>query len=392
MKRRIIAVLCAGILALSLAGCGQGSQTTGTSGKTESQTAKESQTAGKEVTSEQAAEDGKTAGTEDKTAQTGKSETENQSQAAGTEELKAPEGFPKDPITVVVGFAAGGGVDTATRLMMKYVQEYVDVPIIVTNTTGASGVVAVTDVLKKPADGYTMVTLASGAALGDCTGTATYSYLDDIEFIALQDSVPYALSFRKDDERFQTGEEFLAYVKEHPGEITVALSGVNNANHLAALSMVEDYDYQMELVPFDGSANAKTAFLGGHVDAFCETILETKSMMEEGMSVCVCTFGNMDFSSDLPGVPTSEDLGMKLKITGTNRGYGYRKGVDPEIVNYMSAIMKKVTEDPRFIEECKKMGLEHCINYMDASEYRTFAEEEYNSYMALCQALGIAKK
>ena len=386
MKKQIAAILCAGVLALSLAGCGQTNQTA----KQPAETAK---TTGQEETkdtaaagnTEKAAEESKSA----KGQETGK--TESAQQASGTEQLKAPEGFPKEPITVVVGFAAGGGVDTAARLMMKYVQEYIDVPIIVTNTTGASGVVAVTDVLKKPADGYTLVALASGAALGDCTGTATYSYLDDIEFVALQDSVPYALSFRKDDERFQTGEEFLAYVKEHPGEITVALSGVNNANHLAALSMVEDYDYQMELVPFDGSANAKTAFLGGHVDAFCETILETKSMMEEGMSICVCTFGDMDFSSELPGVPTAEDLGMKLKITGTNRGYGYKKGVDPEIVNYISAIMKKVTEDPRFIEECGKMGLGNCINYKNSEDYRAFAEEEYNSYMELCRSLGIAK-
>lgn len=377
MKKKLMAVLCAGVLAFSLAGCGQTGKTLETTGKTEP-AAKESQSE-----------------PDSKVPATKQQETEKQDsglQVSDADQLKAPEGFPKGPITVVVGFAAGGGVDTAARLMMKYVQEYIDVPIIVTNTTGASGVVAVTDVLKKPADGYTMVTLASGAALGDCTGTASYSYLDDIEFIALQDSVPYALSFRKDDGRFQTGEEFLAYVKEHPGEITVALSGVNNANHLAALSMVEDYDYQMELVPFDGSANAKTAFLGGHVDAFCETILETKSMMEEDMSVCVCTFGDMDFSSELPGVPTSEDLGMELKITGTNRGYGYKKGVDPEIVNYMSAIMKKVTEDPRFIEECKRMGLENCINYKDAKEYRTFAEDEYHSYMELCRSLGIAKE
>lgn len=375
MKKQITAILCAGLLGLSLAGCGQSQQAAGRSTTEQTTKAAESKS---EDTSLASGQETKAADTE--------------AASVDTSELKAPEGFPKEPITVVVGFAAGGGVDTAARLMMKYVQEYIDVPIIVTNTTGASGVVAVTDVLKKPADGYTMVTLASGAALGDCTGTASYSYLDDIEFIALQDSVPYALSFRKDDDRFKTGEEFLAYVKEHPGEITVALSGVNNANHLAALSMVEDYDYQMELVPFDGSANAKTAFLGGHVDAFCETILETKSMMEEGMSVCVCTFGNMDFSGELPGVPTSEDLGMKLKITGTNRGYGYRKGVDPEIVSYMSAIMERVTEDPRFIEECKRMGLENCINYMDSETYREFAKEEYNSYMELCQSLGIAKK
>ena len=178
MKKRALSMLCAGILGVSLVGCSQPATTTTTAAPETTAAASETTTAVGETVA-----------------------------AADASEIKAPEGFPKDPITFVVGFAAGGGVDTATRLMTKYLQEYVDVPIVVTNTTGASGVVAVTDVLKKPADGYTVVTLASGAALGDCTGTATYSYLDDIEFIALQDSVPYALSFRKDDERFSTGDE-----------------------------------------------------------------------------------------------------------------------------------------------------------------------------------------
>jgi len=309
-------------------------------------------------------------------------------------ELVAPKAFTdvNEPLTIVVGFAAGGGVDTAARMMAKYAQKYIPVPIVIVNQTGASGVVSVTNSLKKPANGHTLISLASGALIGDITGVAKYDYLKDLDFVALQDTVPYALSFRKDDPRFSTREEFLKYVKDHPGEITVGLSGINNANHFAALCLVRDYGYDMELVPFNGSANAKTAFLGKHVDAFCETMLETKSMMDAGQSVCVCVFGDKPFTEELPGVPTSHELGLDLKISGTSRGYAFAKGTDPAIVDFISKVIGRALAEPEFLEEYAKIGIKNCVRYMDSKTYTEFQNAEHANYKVLCDALGITKK
>ena len=206
------------------------------------------------------------------------SQTPNSSVPVNADLPPKPADFPKSTITCYVGYSGGGGVDTAARLLLKYAQKYVDVPIVVTNVTGAAGAVAVTQSLGNAADGTTLISIASGAILGDITGAVEYDFLNDLEMVSIQDCVPYALVFRSNDKRFSTPEEFLQYVKDHPGELTVATSGVNNANYFAAKSFFEDNGMQVDIVPFNGSSDAKTGFLGEHVDLFCETILETNQM------------------------------------------------------------------------------------------------------------------
>lgn len=299
-----------------------------------------------------------------------------------------PSDFPTSTITCVVGFTAGGGVDTAARLLLKYAQKYIDVPIVVNNVTGAAGAVAVTQSLAKKADGTTLISIASGALLGDITGAVRYNFLRDLKMVALQDTVPYALVFRSDDSRFSTPQEFLDYVKAHPNQLTVATSGVNNANYFAAKSFFEDNGMAVEIIPFNGSADAKTGFLGGHVDLFCETLLETIQMTHDGNAKFVCTFGDEPY---VEGVATHKDLGITMSVTGTFRGYAYKTGTPQAVIDYLSAIFKVCEEDPGFIAECAKLGLDKCINYLNPAQATEFMKDQYDSYTVFCKQLGIAK-
>jgi len=297
-----------------------------------------------------------------------------------------PADFPTSTITVYVGFTAGGGVDTAARLLMKYAQNYIDVPIVVTNVTGASGAVAVTQALENAADGTTLISIATGAMLADITDAVTYDFFNDLDMVAVQDQVPYSICFRADDSRFSTTEEFLQYVKDHPGELTVSTSGINNANYFATQSFIQDNDLQMEIISFDGSADAKTAFLGGHVDVYCETILETKQMSDSGDAVLVCTFGDNHY---LDGVPSNQDLGLNLSITGTFRAYAYKAGTPTDVVEYLSAIFEKCEEDPDFIKECANLGLDTCIDYRNPTESEEFMQNQFDYYTEFCKAANL---
>lgn len=310
--------------------------------------------------------------------------------ASNTNGLPAkPDDFPTSAITVIVGYSAGGSVDAVTRLLMQHAQKYVDVPIVVTNVTGASGAVAVTQALKNKADGATMVSIASGALIGDITGAGNYDFFADLDMVALQDNVPYALSFRADDDRFSTVEEFLQYVKDHPGELSVATSGVNNANYFATQSFINDNGYEMKIVPFNGSADAKAAFLGKHVDVYCEGLMETKLMVDEGSAICVCTFGDKPY---IDGVATNEELGIEISVTGTFRSLAYKSGTSQEIIDYMSAIFKRCFEDPELIAAYEAMGFGGCINYLNPADSEKFMQEQYDHYLEFCRKAGIAKK
>ncbi|MBQ7534989.1 MAG: tripartite tricarboxylate transporter substrate binding protein [Stomatobaculum sp.] len=314
---------------------------------------------------------------------------ETKAAAANTEGLpEKPADFPTSTITCYVGYSAGGGVDTAARLLLKYAQNYIDVPLVVQNVTGAGGSVAVTQALGAPADGTTLISFAVGAMTSDITGAASYDFRKDLSFVSLQDQVPYALVFRANDSRFSDVDTFLQYVKDHPGELTVSTSGVNNANYFATMSFFEENGMQVELVPFDGSADAKTGFLGEHVDLYCETLLETNQMVRDGSAKYVCTFGDVPY---VDGVPTSKDLGMTMSITSTIRGYAYKAGTPQDVVDYISAVFELCEKDPGFIEECAALGLDKCIDYKNPADTTAFIEEQYESYKKYCEAQGIAK-
>lgn len=299
-----------------------------------------------------------------------------------------PANFPTSSITCYVGFTAGGGVDTAARLLLKYAQDYIDVPLVVQNVTGAAGSIAVTQALGNKPDGTTLISIASGALLADITGTADYNFKEDLTMVSLQDQVPYSLVYRANDDRFTDPEQFVEYVKAHPGELTVSTSGVNNANYFATKAFFEENGMEVEIVPFDGSADAKTGFLGEHVDLYCETLLETVQMTKDGSAEYVCTFGDTQY---VEGVKTHKDLGLDMSVTGTFRGYAMSSETPQEIIDYLSAVFELCEKDPGFIEECANLGLDACIDYRNSEDAEAFMDGQYDSYTDYCVALGIAK-
>ncbi len=305
---------------------------------------------------------------------------------------EAPAGYPSGTIQFQVGYAAGGGVDISVRLMTKYLQKYFSVPIIVNNITGASGAVMTEDALKYPADGLTIISTATGTPLADITGSGSFSYLDDFEYVAQQDTIPYVISFRANDERFSTPEECLDYIRKHPGELSIGISGVNNACHLTAVSFVQDNNLDVTIVPFNGGADVKQNFLGGHVDLACDSLADSKVTMDEGASkvLVLCTENKMD--GYLGDAKTASELGLKFRCNATTRGYLVKKGTDPAIVEYLSYLIGEVCKDPAFIQEYMTSGLGPCVTFKGTKEFTEYTRNEYQGFLELARSLKIAVK
>src|SRR5262245_58848787 len=85
--------------------------------------------------------------------------------AAGAAALPAvsdiawPQAYPSRPVRFVVGFAPGGGGDLATRLMAQWLSERLGQQFVVENRVGASSNLATEQVVRAPADGYTLIQL-----------------------------------------------------------------------------------------------------------------------------------------------------------------------------------------------------------------------------------------
>lgn len=298
-----------------------------------------------------------------------------------------PKGFPSGTITVIVPQSAGGGTDTGVRLLMKYAQDYFKVPLVVNNMPGGSTVVGVTEAMNYDTDGLTLIQFATASIIAFEVG-GQFDITKDFEYVSLQVSDPRVLVFRKDDKRFSTREEFIQYVKDHPGELTLAVTGLNNASHISAEVFKKKTGLDMEIVNFDGQATMKPALLGGDIDAAWQSVGESTPMMAENQITCVAVCAEERYEKDLPGVPTAKELGFDV-VACSYRGYAYKKGVSKEIADYMAAVFEDISKDPDYIKEMSNLGLPN--TFKGPKDYAALCLEEKASYSEVLKGLGLIK-
>jgi len=296
-----------------------------------------------------------------------------------------PPGFPSRPITVIVPQSAGGGTDIGVRLLMRYAQNYIPQPIVVQNMPGGSTIVGITEAFRRPTDGYTIIQFASATVLATAVG-GQFCPLEDFDMISLQVADPRVLNFHPQDPRFSTPDEFIQFVRANPGELTLAVTGLNNASHISALVFMRDSGLQFQIVNFDGQATMRPAFLGRHVDTIWQSVGETTPMFQENQVVPVAITAETRFENDLPGVPTARELGVDV-VAASRRGFAFRSGVDPAIINYFASIFELVSRNPDYIRAMESMGLPN--TFLGPEEYTRLVAEEVANYAIVVRELGL---
>ena len=143
------------------------------------------------------------------------------------------QSYPSRPVRFVVGFAPGGGGDLATRLMAQWLSERLGQQFVVENRVGASSNLATEQVVRAPADGYTLIQLNVANAINA-------SLYDKLSFNVLRDLAPVASFMRVPNVMevsptlpVNTVPEFIAYAKANPGKVLFASSGVGTTLHMS---------------------------------------------------------------------------------------------------------------------------------------------------------------
>ena len=258
--------------------------------------------------------------------------------------------WPKETVTMVVPYSAGGDTDTYCRQMCKLLGEKLGVNFVVVNTTGGSGVVASTSVMTAKNDGYTALFHHTGVMMTqEAAESNEFSFQDDFEVvgtIARDDT--YALICRADDTRFSNLEEMIAWAKANPGQLRFSVT-YYGATHAVAAAMEKTMGIEMNQIDVGSStADRLTAFMADQCDVLVVNYMNIADYVENGdfvvMGVCA--------DERLPGledVPTLKEQGYDVVQP---KLYEVRmpKGTDQAIVDKLSAAMAEVAEDPAFQE------------------------------------------
>jgi tripartite-type tricarboxylate transporter receptor subunit TctC len=185
----------------------------------------------------------------------------------------AAQSWPDRPLTLVVPFAAGGGIDATARVQALALSEVLGQSVIVENIGAAGGTVGSARVAKSAPDGYTFLIGNSGthAYSQSLYKKRPYDAAADFEPIALVSESPRILIVRKD---LPVGnlQDFVAYTKANQGKMQYGSAGVGSGTHLPCALLNIALGVDIVHVPYRGAGNAMQDLLGGRIDYMCDTI------------------------------------------------------------------------------------------------------------------------
>lgn len=282
--------------------------------------------------------------------------------------------YPTKTITFTVQAAPGGGSDAASRAIANVLEGILGVSIVVENRPGAAGSIAVNYVSEQPADGYHIGFCPVECAYFDIAGY-NVSY-NDVQFIAqiMSDIGSIAVPV---DSPYQDLGDLIAAAKQ--GKVTVANAGAGSVWQVMTSALAKEAGVKFTLVPFNGSAPAVTAAMGGQVDAVAAGIAETHPGAESGRLRVLAVFSEQP-SKLFPNVPTAKSLGYNLQFSGWGGIYG-PKGMPKEVVHILEKAIQKAVHDPAYAKPMHNAGISTI--YKDSADFTAFVKAQHDVFASI---------
>jgi len=196
--------------------------------------------------------------------------------SAGVAALPLPafaQAYPTRPISLLVGFAPGGGTDIIARLLQPQLQEELGQPIAVENRAGGSGTIAAAQNARGRPDGYQMLmtTVSASAVVPPTMNPPPFDILRDQTAVVLAGTVPLVAVVPLNSPA-QDFQQFLAHARANPGRLNYSSSGVATQQHLAAEALSFAAGLSMQHIPFRGTGQAVNEVLAGRIDIAIDTL------------------------------------------------------------------------------------------------------------------------
>jgi tripartite-type tricarboxylate transporter receptor subunit TctC len=293
-------------------------------------------------------------------------------------------------IRILVGYAAGGGVDISARLLSEPLKAALGQTVIVEDRPGASAMIASNAVAKAAPDGYTLLAAASGEVainqhlFGD---KMSYDPMRELTPLALIGIVPCVIVVASGTP-VHNPKELIDYAKANPGKLSFSSSGVGNPQHLAGELMNSMAGTNVLHVPYRGSAPAVTDVATGSVTMSFSSLAAALSLIQGGQLRAVGVTSK-ERMPQLPDVaPLSEGSPGLANYELLNWfGMFVTAGTPQPIVDRLNGIINTALKDPSIADKLLVQGI--VPKPMTAAEFKVFVQSETDKFGKVVQAANI---
>jgi tripartite-type tricarboxylate transporter receptor subunit TctC len=295
------------------------------------------------------------------------------------------QSYPTRPVRLIVQVPAGSAPDVIARVMADWLSERLGQQFVIDNRPGASGNIATEAVIRAPADGYSLLLAMSANAIN----TALYQ---DLRFNFPRDAAPVASIGRiplaleiNPSLPAKTVPEFIAYAKDNPGKINLALTGNGTPLHVAAELFKMMAGVNLVYVAYRGEPAAVTDLISGQVQAMFGVLPSTLPYMKSGQlrALAVTTAKRQEV---LPDVPAMEEFLPGYEASGWY-GISAPKDTPPEIIETLNKAINAGLTDPSMKRRLADLG---CLILVGSpADYSRFVAGEIEKWTKVIRAAGL---
>jgi tripartite-type tricarboxylate transporter receptor subunit TctC len=263
---------------------------------------------------------------------------------------------PKKPVTMMVGFAAGGAADAAARLIARKLGENIGQTVIVDNKAGAGGNIAHQQVANGPADGSLLLLGSIGPlTIAPHMMKLGYDPFKDLAAVSGGVHFPNVLVVPA-GMGVKNLADYVALAKKQPGTVTFASTGSGSASHLTGELFEQRAGVEMVHVPYKGGAPAMQDLLGGRITSYFAAPPTALPHVESGKLIAIATTG-LTRPAYMPNIPTVAESGFP-GFEALNWYAFVAPGKTPApLLDRWNQEIVKVLNDPGVRDALNKLGL-----------------------------------
>ena len=303
----------------------------------------------------------------------------------------AAQGWPARPITLIIPFAPGGGIDASARIQAQHLGELLGQTIVAENIGAAAGMVGSSRVAKAVPDGYTFLigNIGTHAYNQSLYKKPLYNAATDFAPVGIVSESPRILIARK-DLPVKDLQEFVAYAKANQAKMQYGSAGVGSGTHLPCALLNRAIGVEITHVPYRGAGPAMQDLIAGRIDYMCDTI-QTGAAQAKAQTVRGIAVMSAKRAPIIQDLATSGEQGLSGVEASAWNAFFFPKGTPDAIVRRLNKAMSDMLDNPSVRKRLEDLGLEIVPPERRSPEYLArFLPEEIERWGKIIRAAGIS--